>query len=65
MDRPTLSGSVHPVLREVIQRGWGAAVEKRPDFEWMWKRLRDVGFQVFPDVEVYFTPLSGIDREGF
>jgi serine/threonine protein kinase len=57
-DRPTLPRDVHPVLREVIQRRWNASVQKRPDFEWIWKRLREVCFKVIPDVEVKLIPLS-------
>jgi hypothetical protein len=57
-DRPRFPADVHPVLREVIQHGWNSAVEKRPTFEWIWKRLRDVGFKVLPDVEVDWRPLS-------
>jgi hypothetical protein len=62
-DRPTIHRDLHPVLCEVIQRSWNASVEKRPDFEWMWTRLREVGFTVFSDVEVRFTPLSRSEPE--
>jgi serine/threonine protein kinase len=58
-DRPALPAGVHPVLREIIQRGWGSAAEKRVDFESMWKCLRDVGFKIFSDVEVDWIPLLG------
>jgi hypothetical protein len=57
-DRPTLPDDVRPFLRDLIRRSWNASVQKRPDFEWISKRLREVGLEVIPDVEMDLKLLS-------
>jgi hypothetical protein len=55
-DRPVIPSDWHPLLRELIMKGWGYAPAKRPSFEVMWKQLLDAKFAVFPNVEVHFVP---------
>jgi serine/threonine protein kinase len=57
-DRPVIPGGLHPILRELIAKSWLATASKRQSFDAMWKRLRGVGFAVFPAAEVEFVALS-------
>jgi serine/threonine protein kinase len=56
-DRPRIPESIHPVLRELISRSWMATLAKRPTFETIWKRLREMGFKIFARVDVQILPL--------
>jgi serine/threonine protein kinase len=51
-DRPKIPPGIHAVLREMIIRCWIATTTKRPTMEDLWKRMREVGFRLFPDLEV-------------
>jgi hypothetical protein len=53
-DRPMIPTKVHRLLQELISRGWHPRPDKRPTFEDMWKKLREIEFRVFPDVVVQF-----------
>jgi serine/threonine protein kinase len=55
-DRPVLPSTLPPILRDFISKSWVPAPSKRLMFEWMWKRLQDVKFNVFPNVEVKTIP---------
>jgi serine/threonine-protein kinase len=57
-DRPNIPSFIHPVLRELITRSWNPATKKRPSMDTLWKRMRDVGFRLFPNVNV----TSGLDQ---
>jgi hypothetical protein len=58
VDRPVIPTTVHSILQALIGRGWSTSPAKRPTFEMMWKQLRDIGFNVFPNVQVQFTPMA-------
>jgi serine/threonine protein kinase len=53
-DRPTIPSFIHPVLRELITRSWNPAKEERLRMDILWEHMREVGFQLFPNVEVTF-----------
>jgi serine/threonine protein kinase len=53
--RPAIDDPMHAVLLAVISEGWQLHPDDRPSFDDIWERLRAVGFQVFPDVDVQFT----------
>jgi serine/threonine protein kinase len=55
-DRPNISSLIHPILRELITRSWNPAPTKRPMMDTLWKRMRDVGFNLFPNVTVTIGP---------
>jgi hypothetical protein len=55
-DRPKIPNDVHPVLREMIMRCWVALAAQRPSMDDLWKRMREVGFRLFPCLEVKFVP---------
>jgi serine/threonine protein kinase len=58
-DRPVIPAGWHPILRELVAKGWVPAPSKRATFGAMWKRLRDVRFEIFPTVAIVFTPQEG------
>jgi hypothetical protein len=47
-DRPVIPGGLHSILRELIATAAVATPSKRQSFEGMWKRLREVRFEIFP-----------------
>jgi hypothetical protein len=55
-DRPKIPSFIHPVLRELITQSWNAATTKRPMMDTLWKRMRDVEFNLFPNVTVTIGP---------
>jgi hypothetical protein len=56
-DRPMIpSYYLHPVLRELITRSWNPAATKRATMDALWKRMQDVGFNIFPNVIVTIDP---------
>jgi hypothetical protein len=55
-DRPMIPTKVHGLFQELISRGWHPRPDRRPTFADMWKKLREVKFEVFPNVAVEFSP---------
>jgi serine/threonine protein kinase len=57
-DRRTIPTTLHTILPEAISRSWVSVATKRPPMETHWKRMREVGFKLFPGVEVQFLALT-------
>jgi serine/threonine protein kinase len=55
-DRPNIPSFIHQVLRELIIWSWNPVEKKRPTMAVLWKRMRDVGFNLFPNVTVTIGP---------
>jgi hypothetical protein len=52
--RPDIPTTIHPILEELILRGWSQQVSDRPRFEEIWRKLHGVEFRVLENVEVQF-----------
>jgi hypothetical protein len=57
-DRPMIPNKTHKILQEIISRSWASTTIKRPPMDSHWKRMREVGFKLFPDIAVDFSPLT-------
>jgi serine/threonine-protein kinase len=53
-DRSVIPSDVSPLVRELISRSWVSVSQKRPSFEALWKRMRDMNFKLFPGADVCF-----------
>jgi hypothetical protein len=59
-DRPVIPRTMHPLLREIISLSWNATPSKRPTFDWIWQKMREIQFQFFEDATVNMMPLDDI-----
>jgi hypothetical protein len=57
-DHPGIPTRLHKGPQEVISRSWISVATKRPPMETYWKRMREVGFNLLPGVEVNCIPLT-------